>query len=170
MAGQEAAPRWRYVVSLADRDAVRRLTESTGVFHPFEIDVAVELVDERLARGAGSGYEFVFAEEDGETVGYSCFGPIAMTQGSYDLYWIAVAKDRQGCGWGRMLLAESERLIAAAGGRLVYIETSGRDVYEPTRRFYLRCGYRIAAVLCDYYAAGDDKVIFVKTIPPSIAE
>lgn len=170
MTGQEAAPRWRREVLPGDREAVRRLTESTGVFHPFEIDVAVELVDERLARGPSSGYEFVFAQENGEAVGYACFGPIALTQGSYDLYWIAVAKDRQGCGLGRMLLAESERLIAAAGGRQVYIETSGRDVYEPTRQFYLRCGYRIAAVLGDFYAAGDDKVIFVKAIPPSAAE
>jgi len=164
MERQEAVPRWRYEVLPADRDAVRRLTESTGVFHPFEIDVAVELVDERLTRGPSCGYEFVFAEEDGETVAYVCYGPIALTQGSFDLYWIAVEKGRQGCGLGRRLLGESERLMAAAGGRQVYIETSGRDVYEPTRGFYLRCGYRVAAVLRDFYAVGDDKVIFVKEI------
>ncbi len=164
MAKHTTALRWRYDVLPADRDAVRRLTESTGVFYPFEIDVAVELVDERLLRGASSGYEFVFADDDGRTVGYVCFGPIALTQGSFDLYWIAVEKDRQGCGLGRQLLDESERLMAAAGGRQVYIETSGRDVYEPTRGFYVRCGYRIAAVLRDFYAVGDDKVIFVKEI------
>jgi len=165
MEEHDAALRWRYEALPADRDAVRRLTESTGVFHPFEIDVAVELVDERLTRGASSGYEFVFAEEDGKTLGYACFGPIALTQGSFDLYWIAVEKGRQGCGLGRRLLDESERLMAAAGGRRVYIETSGRDIYEPTRGFYLRCGYRIAAVLRDFYAVGDDKVIFVKELP-----
>lgn len=170
MAQHEAAPRWRYEVLPGDRDAVRRLTESTGVFYPFEIDVAVELVDERLARGAASGYDFVFAEEDGRTIGYACFGPIAMTQGSFDLYWIAVEKGRQGCGLGRRLLAEGERLMAASGGRQVYIETSGRDVYEPTRRFYTRCGYRIAGVLNDFYALGDDKVIFVKELARKAAD
>lgn len=170
MKGQDAVPQWRYEVLPTDRAAVRRLTDSTGVFHPFEIDVAVELVDERLARGPSSGYEFVFAEEDGRTVGYACFGPIALTQGSFDLYWIAVEKERQGCGLGRRLLDESERRMAAAGGQQVYIETSGRDVYEPTRGFYLRCGYRIAAVLGDFYAVGDDKVIFVKSLSPNLAE
>jgi hypothetical protein len=46
----------------------------------------------------------------------------------------------------------------------VYIETSNRPQYEPTRGFYLRCGYRIDAVLEDFYAAGDAKVIYVKAL------
>jgi hypothetical protein len=46
----------------------------------------------------------------------------------------------------------------------VYVETSSRDQYEPTRRFYLKCGYRVDAVLEDFYAPGDGKVIFVKAL------
>jgi GNAT superfamily N-acetyltransferase len=155
---------FRYEPCAADREAIRRLTDSTGVFYPVEIDIAVELVDERLAKGPSSGYEFVFAHRDGQTVGYACYGAIALTAASYDLFWIAVDKSCQGQGVGRLLLEESERLIRARGGQRVYIETSGRPIYEPTRAFYLRCGYALAALLDDFYAPGDPKAIFVKAL------
>jgi ribosomal protein S18 acetylase RimI-like enzyme len=147
-----------------DRENVRRLVDSTGVFSPVEIDVAVELVDDRIERGPESDYLFVFAEHEGRTVGYTCFGQIALTAGSYDLYWIAVDKSLHGLKIGRRLLEESEKRIQQAGGRKVYIETSNRHHYAPTRGFYLRCGYRQAALLEDFYAPGDDKVIYVKDL------
>ena len=87
-----------------------------------------------------------------------------MTQSSWDLYWIAVDAAAQGRGLGRAVLAESERRIAAAGGRRVYVETSSRPQYLPTRSFYERCGYAVGAVLDDFYAPGDGKVVFVKAL------
>jgi GNAT superfamily N-acetyltransferase len=147
-----------------DAAAVRRIVESSGFFSAAEIDVAVELVDERLAKGAASGYEFVFAEAGGRTVGYTCYGLIACTVASYDLYWIAVEESHRGGGLGRVLLEESERRILAAGGQRVYIETSNRAQYLPTRGFYLRCGYAEEAVLKDFYAPGDDKVIYGRAV------
>jgi GNAT superfamily N-acetyltransferase len=154
----------RETVRPADRDAVRRLVDSTGFFFPHEIDVAVELVDERLSKGDPSGYFFVFADAGNKTVGYTCYGPIACTVGSYDLFWIAVDDACRGRGLGRRLLAASEACIARAGGRRIYIETSGRPQYEPTRAFYERCGYVCEAVLRDFYAPGDDKCIYVKDV------
>ena len=139
------------------------MTESTGVFSPGEIQIAVELADERLAKGEASGYYFVFAEEDGQVRGYACYGPIALTVGSYDLYWIAVAKSTQGSGLGRTLLERSEQLIREVGGRRVYIETSTRPPYAPTRAFYVR-GDALEVVLEDFYAVGDGKAIYVKGI------
>jgi D-alanine-D-alanine ligase len=156
---------FRYEVTPADREAVRAVVESTQFFSAAEADVAVELVDERLAKGPASGYEFVFAEADGEMLGYSCFGPIPATEASYDLYWIAVPKNRQREGIGRLLLVESERLIQAAGGRRAYLDTSSRPQYVPTRAFYQRNGYETVAVLDDFYAPGDGKVIFLKVLP-----
>ena len=105
---------------------------------------------------------FVFAEQDGRALGYTCYGPIALTAASYDLYWIAVDKNCQGQKIGQLLLAKSEELISSSGGRQIYIETSNRPQYAPTRKFYLRCGYRQEALLKDFYAPGDDKVIYVK--------
>jgi GNAT superfamily N-acetyltransferase len=134
--------------------------ESTGVFSPVEAEVAVELVEDRLKRGARSDYAFVFAELDGRTVGYTCYGPIALTASSYDLYWIAVDEACQGRKIGRLLMEKTESLIHAAGGRQIYIETSSRPAYVATRGFYLRCGYQEEAVLKDFYAPGDGKVIY----------
>ena len=62
------------------------------------------------------------------------------------------------------MLAESERLIAQEGGRRVYVETSSRPQYEPTRRFYLRNVYTIASTLEDFYSPGDGKVTLVKVL------
>jgi GNAT superfamily N-acetyltransferase len=147
-----------------DRESVRRLVDSTGVFSPVEIDVAVELVDDRLERGPRSDYHFAFAEYEGRTVGYTCYGQIALTAASFDLYWIAVDKSFHGQKIGRALLEKTEELIRRAGGRQVYIETSNRHHYAPTRGFYLRCGYRQEALLKDFYAPGDDKVIYAKEL------
>jgi ribosomal protein S18 acetylase RimI-like enzyme len=160
---------FRYEAAPDDRRALQELVESTGFFSPVEADVAVELVDERLARSEASGYHFVFAETGGRMLGYSCYGPIPATTASWDLYWIVVRKTDQRAGLGRTLLAESERLIQAAGGSRVYVDTSSRPQYEPTRSFYERCGYRKAAVLDDFYAPGDGKVIYLKVLGTAIA-
>jgi D-alanine-D-alanine ligase len=155
---------FRYDVCTDDRDTVRRLVESTGVFSPIEIDVAVELFDDRFSRGPTSDYQFLFADQGDRTVGYTCYGPIALTAGSFDLYWIAVDRAMHGRKIGQKLLGRTEELVRQLGGRLVYIETSNRHQYAPTRGFYLRCGYQQAALLKDFYAPGDDKVIYVKEL------
>ncbi len=157
----------RHTVTPKDREHVRAIVESTGMFRPDEVDVAVELVDERLAKGEPSGYYFVFAELGGQVVGYACYGPIACTVSSYDLFWIAVRHDLQGAGVGRKMIEQCERLIQEAGGNRIYIDTSGRAQYTPTRRFYERCGYTLEANLKDFYAPGDDRVIFVKVATAS---
>jgi len=155
---------FRYEPTLADRSAVRGLVAATGFFRDDEVAVAVELVDERLLKGSASGYHFVFAEVDGTVAGYACYGPIACTVWSYDLFWIAVDPARQRLGLGRRLVEESERLIREAGGRRVYIETSGKEQYLPTRGFYERCGYTLDAELAEFYGPGDPKIVYVKSL------
>jgi ribosomal protein S18 acetylase RimI-like enzyme len=152
-----------------DAAAVRSIVAATGLFREAEVDVAEELVQTRLKKGAKSGYEFVFAEEDKEVVGYICFGRNALTVSSFDVYWIAVQASQQGRGIGKLLLEEAEKQIAAAGGSRIYIETSHRADYQATRGFYERCGYELAAVLEDFYAPGDGKATYVKTIAAAAA-
>jgi ribosomal protein S18 acetylase RimI-like enzyme len=159
-----AAIIFRHEARPDDRSRVRELVLSAGVFSPVEIEVAVELLDERLEKGPSSGYYFIFAQRDGRIVGYACYGPIPLTAASYDLYWIVVDKAYQGRKIGQALLAETEKLVRAAGGKKIYIETSNRDQYAPTRNFYTKCGYRQEALLKDFYAPGDDKVIYVKSV------
>ena len=161
---QAADLQWRTEPARSDIAAVRDLVAATGFFNSEEIAIAVELVEERLARGLASGYEFLFAENSGALSGYTCYGPIAGTQSSYDLYWVAVTPPQQGQGLGRVLMARTEHLIQVAGGTRVYIETSSRPQYEPTQQFYQRCGYRQEALLEDFYAPSDGKLIYCKTL------
>lgn len=155
---------FRETVDPADPERIYHLTTSCDLFYAEEIIVARELVEERLLKGMASGYYFLFAELDGSVVGYTCFGPIPMTSGCFDLYWIAVLKYLQGTGIGKRLMELTELRIQAMNGRRIYVETSSRKIYEPTHRFYHACAYRTEAVLKDFYAAGDDKVIYLKDV------
>jgi D-alanine-D-alanine ligase-like ATP-grasp enzyme/ribosomal protein S18 acetylase RimI-like enzyme len=153
---------WRQSVRHGDAEAVRRLTAATGFFSAEEVAVAGELVHEHLAKGESSGYFFIFAEDRGGLAGYACYGPVPGTQDGYDLYWIAVAPERQGCGLGGRLLARAEADMAARGAGMIYAETASRGQYRSTRRFYQRHGYGVAARLAGFYAADDDKIIYHK--------
>jgi len=156
--------RFRTTVTEKDLAAVRQIAESTGFFYPEEVDTAVELVEDRLSKGPRCGYHFLFAEQDGRTVGYTSFGPVACTKESYDLYWIAVSGDYRGKGLGTQLLEQTEEAIASFGGTRVYIETSARPFYAPTRAFYIARGYAQIAELEDFYAPGDAKAMYLKVL------
>ena len=148
--------------ALAFHDAT--VTTATGFFYPKEIDIAVELVEEYLAKGPASGYHFLFIDRGEQTVAYLCFGPIPCTTGSFDIYWVATDPQQQGQGLGSQLLAAAEKQIVAQGGRQIFIETSSRPRYEPTRNFYARRGYEVVATLSDFYDLDDDKVVFRKRL------
>ncbi|MGA7145333.1 MAG: GNAT family N-acetyltransferase [Desulfobacterales bacterium] len=156
--------KFRYDLEPADPERIRRLVEVTGFFYPAEVDLAEELVKERLSNGPVSGYYFVLAEFYGRLAGYGCFGPIPCTATSYDLYWIAVHPDFQGRGLGRRLLKEIERLVQEAGGTRIYVETSQRLQYAATRTFYENRGYRQESVLEDFYGPGDARVTYCKVL------
>jgi D-alanine-D-alanine ligase len=155
---------FRHDVAPKDIENIRTLVAETGFFSAAEVDVAVELVEERLAKGTASGYYFVFADQENDLAGYACYGPIPCTASGYDLYWIAVHPELQKKGLGKMLINETERLIREAGGTRIYVDTSQRSQYNATRAFYERCGYDIAAVLDDFYDLGEGKVIYAKSI------
>lgn len=159
--------RYRSRPQPADVPALRRLVAATRVFYPEERQIALELLEERLRRGPKSGYEFFFADLAGRLIGYCAWGSVPLTRQSYDLYWIAVAPPAQGQGIGQQLMRLAEHAVARRGGGGLYIETSSRAVYARTRRFYRDAGYRQVARLRNFYANGDHKVVFCKTIPPN---
>ena len=151
-----------------DRAGIEKVLVATGFFNPEELEVAMELVDDRLAHGDASHYRFVVLEDAGQVLGYGCWGPILGTVASADLYWLAVDPTHQGRGLGRDLIVASEAWMAEVGRTRVYLETSTRPQYVPTRAFYLRCGYDITAELHDFYAPGDGKAIFLKVLSPGV--
>ncbi|MBF0319458.1 MAG: GNAT family N-acetyltransferase [Nitrospirae bacterium] len=146
----------------SDIAAISQILDSTGVFHPREITVALELLEDNLTKKEQSEYKFIFAECDGPPIGYICYGPITMTEAGYDIYWIAVEKDMQGQGVAGLLMNEAQRHIIAEGGRFIYIETSAKEIYKPARELYIRHGYAHVATVPHYYAENDDKAVFMK--------
>ncbi len=167
--------RLRCEVTAADRDAVAGLMEATGFFTAEEVTVAGELIDETLSTPSKSGYRFLFLEsptpEPAEPAGrpwrlegYACFGPVSMTDSSWDLYWIAVDPARKRSGRGRLLLRSVEEAVAKLGGRRLFVETSGKPQYAPTRAFYEGLGYDKVAELEGFYAEGDSKVVFRRLV------
>ncbi len=141
-----------------DRAPIEALLCATNAFTDAEVLVALELVDEPRA----SGYRFVVAEVEGQVAGYACFGETPCTVGTYDLYWIAVDPARQNLGLGRALLDAVERAVRAENGRLLVIETASKPEYAATRAFYERCGLELAARIRDFYARGDDKLVYCR--------
>lgn len=128
---------------------------------------ALEIVDVYLDKPGQQDYVIdVLARPgavgDGAVLGYSVLGPAPFTDGTYDLYWLAVHPDAQRTGAGRRLMAHAEDAIRARGGRLVLVETASKPSYAATRAFYERIGYREVARVPDYYAPGDDRIVYVK--------
>jgi ribosomal protein S18 acetylase RimI-like enzyme len=144
------------------RGRIAEILAATGSFTGEEIDVALSLLD-----ATADGYEFLGAFDATDTlVAYACYGPTPGTDGTFDLYWIAVHPSVQGAGEGSRLLGEVERGLRARAARLLVAETSSRTDYAPTRRFYERRGYREVARVADFYAPADDRVIYAKRLTP----
>ena len=149
-------------LTAAARPRIADILCAARVFSRSEIDVALEVFDEGIARSP-SDYLLLgaFTPED-ILVGYACWGPTPATDRTWDLYWIAVDPVLQGAGIGTILLEEVERRLAGQHARMLVVETSSRSDYAATRAFYGRRGYAVAASVRDFYAPGDDRIIFVK--------
>lgn len=146
-----------------DGDGILRVTSHIDVFTDEEKDCVAELWDEYIRLGTkGSGYYFVVSLDGSQVSGFACYGERPLTKGTFDLYWIAVDPFARRKGSGRELLQQVETDIRELGGRLVFVETSGVEKYQATRRFYLATGYLLEATIKDFYSEGDDLVIFTK--------
>lgn len=149
------------------RAQVSEIVAATGLFRPEEIDVALEVFDD-YCRAPGRDYWAIgaFSGPD-QLAGFALYGPTPCTVDTWDLYWIAVHPDLQRRGAGRGLMERVEQHLGEEGARLCVIETSARDDYTSTRQFYLSCGYREVARVCDFYDVGDDRVTYAKRFAQS---
>lgn len=146
-----------------DRARIKEILISTARFTPQEVGWAMELVDQSLAQGERSEYVTqVLEDPDDQVQGYVTFAPTPMTDGVFDLYWIAVDPHRQGQGIGQVLLRFVENEVRRRDGRMLLIETSSKRSYAPTIRFYQRAGYHEISRIKDFYRIEDDKVVFCK--------
>ncbi|HUQ14589.1 MAG TPA: GNAT family N-acetyltransferase [Gemmatimonadales bacterium] len=165
MSGTLTAPALRHLTA-ADRDRIEEITRAVRVFRDDEVPVALEVFDAAVAdvgADAVRPYVAMGAEMDGRLVGWICWGPTPCTLGTFDLYWMAVDPAVHSGGIGTALVQEMEGRLAGSA-RLIVVETAGRPDYRPTCAFYEARGYRRAAVIPDFYAPGDDQVVYVKTL------
>ncbi|MBO4519929.1 MAG: GNAT family N-acetyltransferase [Alphaproteobacteria bacterium] len=146
-----------------DVETIRDILSSTGFFEaaPDEIDVAAELAEQALKEGnSPENYDFVFLEDEGKTVGYACFARVPCTLSSFEIYWIAIHNDCRGKGLGKRLINEVIRMVKNLGATKLVLQTAGRAQYLPTQKFYQACGFKEEARLKNYYAVGDDCLIY----------
>jgi len=157
-----------------DRAPIEAILRATQVFHEAEIAIALELVD----APESAGYRFIVAEIDGapsasrrerdgstaRVAGYACYGATPLTQGTFDLYWIAVDPALHGSGVGQRLMQATEDAIRREGGRLMLIETASNPSYDKTRAFYRAWGCDEIARVPDFYAVGDDKILYARKL------
>jgi ribosomal protein S18 acetylase RimI-like enzyme len=145
-----------------DTPTLLAIAQGTAVFKPLEIEALQEVLDDYHESMHEEGHRCVTYVEDGQVIGFAYYAPAAMTDRTWYLYWIAVDKPTHARGVGTRLLDHAEQDIRQSQGRLLLIETSSLPHYELTRRFYLKHQYKQAAVLRDFYADGDDMVVFRK--------
>lgn len=153
-------------VTTDDSETLVELTAGTGFFKPLELEALREVLDDYHAGNAEINHRCFLWEESSRVIGYVYHAPAPMTDRAWYLYWIAVAKDQQGRGIGRKLLDFVESDVRGQDGRMLLIETSSTLHYEPTRRFYLKAGYALAANIADFYSDGDGLIVFAKRIAP----
>lgn len=145
-----------------DRGGLLALVAAQDNFTGLEREVAAEVIDDGLT--GKDDYEIVVSVAAGrEVLGFICYGPIPLTEFSFDLYWIATlpSHGRQGLG-GRLLAAMEDELRQRKA--VVYIDTSSTPGYDKARAFYEKHGYLVAASLKDFYHPGDDRVIYRKEL------
>lgn len=158
-------PEISFKITPADRPAFEKILASSGFFYDFEIEVALSLADETFTHGEDkSGYYWVKLVEDGEVIGFANFGPNPSSVHSWDIYWLAIQEEYRKKRYGSLILTKTEDRIRSLGGKIAWIETPGRPLYEPTRHFYIRNGYELEATLREFYGPGDPKLVYRKEL------
>lgn len=141
---------------------LRQILVATESFTDAEIGCAMELLETVLNDPTQQDYQVIVTEYEGAVAGYVLFGPVPLTEGTYDLYWIATDPELHGKGVGRLLMKEVERRMRVAGARLLCLETSSQGNYSRTRKFYQQAGYLEESCIRDFYRPGDDRITYVK--------
>ncbi|HVR41231.1 MAG TPA: N-acetyltransferase [Thermoanaerobaculia bacterium] len=150
-----------------DRARIHEILVATARFTETELRWAMELVDLAFEHPDRDEYH-VHVLEDPDSgprraiQGYVLFGQTPKTDDVFDLYWIAVDPRRQGQGFGQLLLRFVENEVRRQNGRMLLIETSSKESYAPTIRFYQRSGYEEISRIKDFYRIEHDKLVFCK--------
>ena len=153
-------------ISQNDRKYIEEILRSTDFFYESEINTALHIADTTISEGIEkSGYYWLkISDEEGRITAFANYGRNDFSVHSWELYWIAVNEKVRNQNLGSILLRRVEENVVREGGRILWIETSGRPMYAPTEAFYRRNGYDLQASLKDFYGPGDPKQIYAKLL------
>lgn len=146
-----------------DTPALLSLAEATGLFDADSSEELRKILGDYF-NGDIHHNHFWITDDDMGLVGVAYYAPERMTQGTWNLYLIAIHPDHQGKGRGTALLRYVEQALREHGERLLLVETSGLDSFERTRAFYRKCGYEEEARVRDFYTTNEDKIVYRKLL------
>ncbi len=144
----------------ADIPSLKRVLDETELFPSAMLP---DMLSGFLSGDEGESVWFT-AEEDGRAIGFCFAAPEALTEGTWNMLAIAVLPERQGGGAGGAIVAALENHLTERGNRLLIVDTSGKSDFARTREFYRKNGYSEEARIRDFWAAGDDKIVFRKAL------
>ncbi len=144
------------------------LAEASGLFEPSQTEELVQMLDQHF-NCETENQDLWFTDDDNGIVGVAYVAPERMTEGTWNLYLIAIHPDHQRQGRGVVLLDHVEQVLASRGERVLLVETSGLESFEYVRSFYRKSGFDEEARIREFYKAGDDKIIFRKALVKSAA-
>jgi aminoglycoside 6'-N-acetyltransferase I len=146
----------------ADISHIEKFLVNVKAFSESEVNVAMELINIAGNNPKQTDYNVFVYEDEGKILGYYCAGKRPLTDAVYDLYWIVTSPDSPRKGIGKHLLQHAEEFVLTNNGRWILAETSSKESYAAARNFYLRNRYSIIAEINDFYAVGDNLMVFGK--------
>jgi ribosomal protein S18 acetylase RimI-like enzyme len=147
---------------LSQLEGILNQLQQAGNFTAAEVECALELLNIVLDLPLQADYLVLVAEDQGQVQGYILYGPVPVTEGNFDIYWIATDPAAHGKGYGRLLMEAAEADLLSRGARMICLETSSQGNYQRTRRFYDNAGYLVESTIRDFYKPGDDRITYVK--------
>jgi ribosomal protein S18 acetylase RimI-like enzyme len=141
-----------------DKAAVRAIAQSSGLFAPDEAAMMEDMIADQFADLADHCW-IILQDQTG-----AAYVAPEMAQGTWNMLFIAVLPHHRGKGGGTALLQAAQTHLRAQGARLMIVETSGLGSFAQTRAFYAKAGFTEEARIRDFYATGDDKVVFRKLL------
>ena len=144
-----------------DKAALLSIVKNSGQFDEAGLAHVEQTLESHLG---GEGESLWLTADDGEPVGVAYCAPEPVTQGTWNLLMLWTRKDKEGQGHGAALISHIEQALADRSCRLLIVETSGLPEFENARAFYGKSEFSQEARIRDFFAAGDDKLVYTKPI------
>lgn len=145
-----------------DRQPLEDMLKRIPNFNNDDHDVAMELIDIACNFKAQTDYNIFVYESYGQILGYHCTGKRPLTDAVFDLYWIVADPASSIKGIGSSLLKHAEEFVQEQKGRWLLAETTSKESYDKTRKFYLKNDYKVIAQIDDFYSEGENLIIYGK--------